>query len=654
MENQPDEITRAFNMLIGSTDPNADPHRVLESLSELERDTLLQMLQEADTTGASPLLRDLWEHDYKYKPVDIVTFLKEDYYLGRIGAGIYPKWWDVLEEIVETNCWDVVFSGSIGTGKTTIATILLTYITYRLSCLRDPQAFYELIAGSRIALGLYNIFKYKVDVTSFSVFEACLSHSPYFKEKFSRDDKKSTQIILPNNVYVTTGASELHAIGESLFGAVIDEANFMRKQGASEQEIGQAHKLHEAIQRRMESRFSRLGRTPGVLVIVSSARDVDDYVEKHVQQRTGQPGFYHAQFALWDVKPKHNYSGKKFQVAIGTQTKSSVILQEGEEPFPGAEVIDVPIEHYEAFDTDVDASIRDLAGKPTYGMNLLIPQRERVHACVDPDRKHPFTKEIITLDHLNEVPIEDYLDFGAMFNVIGSRYRPKVNPTQSRWMHVDLALSGDYAGMAMGHMSGMKHVRRQRNDGSHYVVQAPLLYYDFMLGIKPPQGKGQIDLQAIVAFIIALQTYGFDLQEVTFDGYESASSVQILQKNAINAYVMSVDRNDEAYLHLKQLILEQRANYYDYERFMREITRVQRDLNREKVDHPPGGSKDVSDGAAGVAKHCMTQEGLYTPEYRPQTGTELDRMFRKAGEKPVDEGFDWVASDYKDNVNEVR
>ena len=45
-----------------------------------------------------------------------------------------------------------------------------------------------------------------------------------------------------------------------------------------------------------------------------------------------------------------------------------------------------------------------------------------------------------------------------------------------------------------------------------------------------------------------------------------------------------------------------RLTFYRYDPFMREITNVED--RPDKVDHPPKGSKDVSDAVAGVVFNC--------------------------------------------------
>jgi hypothetical protein len=92
---------------------------------------------------------------------------------------------------------------------------------------------------------------------------------------------------------------------------------------------------------------------------------------------------------------------------------------------------------------------------------------------------------------------------------------------------------------------------------------------------------------------------------VTFDGFQSRDSVQILRKQRVEAGLTSVDRSDEPYMSLKNALYERRIAMYSYDPFIEEMLDLQRDLQRRKVDHPAKsskggkGRKDVSDAVCG-------------------------------------------------------
>ena len=213
--------------------------------------------------------------------------------------------------------------------------------------------------------------------------------------------------------------------------------------------------------------------------------------------------------------------------------------------------------------------------------------------------------------------LADYLDKGSLFGVVRSKLTPRYRPELPRFLHVDLAVSQDCVGMAMGCQDGWQEVRREHADGSAYEVKVPNIRIDFMLRIRPPKGS-EIDLAKITDFIVMLREYGFDFGAVSFDGWQSVSSIQDLKKQGINAMVVSVDRTLTPYSYLKQSLMERRIRMYHYEPFLSEVLHVQHDLKRGKVDHGKTmttidgrtvrGSKDVSDAVAAVVTHIMEEK----------------------------------------------
>src|SRR5690242_21146810 len=94
---------------------------------------------------------------FEERPASIDQFLGEGYL--NIAAGVRPGVRAALIDIFgeESNGHSIarvqraIFTGAIGIGKTTLASIALPYMCHWVLCLRDPQAFFNLLPGSRIA-----------------------------------------------------------------------------------------------------------------------------------------------------------------------------------------------------------------------------------------------------------------------------------------------------------------------------------------------------------------------------------------------------------------------------------------------------------------------------------------------------------------------
>src|SRR6478752_3128878 len=102
-----------------------------------------------------------WLNDHPHfreRPATIDEFLGENYLDidRKVRKGVKQALKDVFGagtpdgerlSIVET----AMITGAIGIGKTTIASIALPYMVHWVLCLNDPQDFFGMLPGSRIA-----------------------------------------------------------------------------------------------------------------------------------------------------------------------------------------------------------------------------------------------------------------------------------------------------------------------------------------------------------------------------------------------------------------------------------------------------------------------------------------------------------------------
>ena len=110
----------------------------LNNLSPEERALALEILKEYSQDGYSTLLEDLKYSDFEEVPVDIMTFISDDRYLGRglysvdeftgeRKCTVFPYWIEKLKEIfpdnITTRYNTVILTGSIGLGKSFIAVV---------------------------------------------------------------------------------------------------------------------------------------------------------------------------------------------------------------------------------------------------------------------------------------------------------------------------------------------------------------------------------------------------------------------------------------------------------------------------------------------------------------------------------------------------
>ncbi|MEW6613924.1 MAG: hypothetical protein AB1401_00410 [Thermodesulfobacteriota bacterium] len=610
--------------------PPSYEYAVTETLanlrSEQEKEYLIKILEEVSTRGESQTLHELEEIKYIERPVDIETFVTEPYYLGTHGVDLYPKLKDDLIELFEGKYNIVILSGSIGWGKDFFTSFVISRLLYEVSCLRNPQRTYGLAQDSSLVFLNLSINATKARKVLFKEIATKIKASQYFKEKFPYESHIMSELRFPKDVRVEPGNSlETSIIGENVFGTAIDEVNFMAYVEGSKMARGrkvydQAELLFSAAQRRMKSRLP-LGDPPGMLIALSSKQYPDDFIERKKDELRDDPKVFVREYAEWETKPASRYLGKTFKVEVSGRHGMSRVLVGNEENIEG-KVIDVPIEYRHDFETDLEGSIRDIAGISVLSVEPFIMQRNKIYDCIQNEREHPFTMVESTLQDGGSIRREILCEHDEELG----RWTPRMNPEARRFIHIDPSLSGDATGFAMGHVYKYVNVVRtgrvrQPNEDEQessrseiHVEFAPVIYIDFMLRIIPPPG-GEIILGDVRTLVYELSVLGFKIHTVSLDSFQSADSLQQLGQKGYNTELLSVDTDITPYSMTKMALYEDRLMLYNYEwvRYGRtygiveELKRLEHNKKKRKVDHPAQYWKDLGDSLAGVVYHCETK-----------------------------------------------
>ncbi|MBA7710070.1 hypothetical protein ES703_118999 [subsurface metagenome] len=311
--------------------------------------------------------------------------------------------------------------------------------------------------------------------------------------------------------FVPGSSSELSPLGENLLGGVIEEANFFpivvgsRKiQNPDEREYDAAKHLRDAIWRRMKSRYQVYGRVPGMLILNSSAKYPDDYLEKLARESDPNETMV-IEHAEWETKPKARYSGEKMHVFIGdSQTLPKIVDNAGEvEEYRGrGEILEVPVEYRTDFDKDILGAIRDIAGKNIRAIDRFLPDDKRIDYMFElgKDLPKPFHNRFehgVFCDELNNAvhPL-NLLRIEERFlgkDKVGEDRTPilRYHPDSPRFIHIDLSSTGSATGICICHVGEIKEVERRmdREGGVTEVLQesVPVIYVDVLLRVLPPE-----------------------------------------------------------------------------------------------------------------------------------------------------------------------
>jgi hypothetical protein len=579
------------------------------------------LLAEVDPARADQLSRELEEGLYHTPPVSMRQFLEDPYYLGESTTTLFPAIKDVLIHMFEAPYREVLLAGSIGYGKTFIASIAMCRILYELSCLRDVQATFGVGPGTEMVLMLVSkslplcreVLKTAVDDK--------IKLSPYFMGKFP--PRFSTDFTMfPNNIRLSIGSyGAERALGKAIVAAVLDETNFPPKRHAQQiqqtlgKELTAAHfdiveKVYQSLVRRIKSRFERVsGDVPGMVILASSAATLDSFTERKMRSAVNDPDVFVVEHSQWSARPEGHFSDEVFYVLCSRSSLRSKILDEAEL----AEIDDAWLEEHEAwlievpedfrvdFEGNLEDSLRDIAGVSTQAISAFFQRVEAIDACIV-DRPHPFT------DYVWVAGSPGQFNWKQMCRSVQRRlpgghveeaWVPREAPSAPRWIHIDVSTNRDYTGFCMGRIERWVEVVRRDGDGNRFTDSAPYYIIEVLLSIRPPTGE-QIYMPDLRRLVYELQTHGYPIAGFSTDKYEHVEMHQQIQRRGIHAELISMDTTMDPYEELKSAIYEHRIEYYHHELLLNELRALEVDRIKGKVDHLKHKTKDLADSLAGA------------------------------------------------------
>lgn len=279
--------------------------------------------------GESTLFSALSKSEYKRQPVSIEQFVRDPYYLGNTCENIYPQLLKDLNELFAGGYQEAIFTGSIGWGKTFLASIGVCRVLYELSCLHDPHKSLKIAHDTNIAVVCLSVNEMLAVKVAFENIATKIKASPYFQEHFPFEPTKK-EMRFPNNIWVAARATtDTSALGLNVVSALLDETNFMPSKGKDASRMGyvdHAEVIYNTIQRRMKSRFQNQGKLPGMLFVVSSKKTTDDFTARRVRESRNDSAVFVRDYSLWDVK-RENFSKEMFHVIVGNESTPSKILE---------------------------------------------------------------------------------------------------------------------------------------------------------------------------------------------------------------------------------------------------------------------------------------------------------------------------------------
>ena len=603
-----------------------------DNLTEQEKKEVLKILHQISDKGVSQTYNALLYSDYEEIPVDIETFLREPKFLGKgliDDEGrftVFPYWVELLKKIYPdpfkpATCNTLALTGSIGIGKSFVAVLIGLYELYRMMCLKDPYVYYGLQPIDKITFAFMNITLDASKGVAWDKMQQLLQTSEWFMDKGKVSGTVNELWSPPKGIELVAGSLSRHIIGRAVYFAFFDEVSFQPNQDI-EKQIEKAKALVNTAVARMQSRFMKNNVNPTILVLASSKRTEQSYMETFIESKKKNESktTLVVDEPQWVIREDKN-TQQKFNVAIGNKFLSSEVvpLDATEKDLSiyrdrGYNIIEVPMGYYENFIDDIDIALTDIAGISTTSSSRYI-SGPRLVEVKNKDIKNPFTKDIIEVGNSND----DTAQYSDFFNM---DYVDKSMMEKPLYVHLDMSISGDKTGIAGVWIKGIKTPEEGKPDNHELVYKLA-----FSVSIKAPKGY-QISFEKNRQFIYWLRDNGFNVKGVSCDTFQSYDLLQQLSAKNFDTQIISVDRVTDKickpYQYFKSTIYENRIEMYDSKLLTEEIIGLERNNNSGKIDHTPSGinSKDQSDAVCGALWNASN----HAEEFDFEFGDRIDSM----------------------------
>jgi hypothetical protein len=498
-----------------------------------------------------------------------------------------------------------MITGGIGIGKTTIASVVLPYLAHWTLCLRDPQGFFNLLPGSRLAFMQMSTSGKQAKEVVFGDIKARIQYSPWFK-KYPYDPKFKNQLRFnQKEVWILPGDSgETTFEGYNILGGILDEADSHKVTEHKDY----AEQGYTTINSRIESRFAQVQgqdgtvRSYGFLLVIGQMKKGNGFAAKKYREFKADPDAYAARMAIWESFGWDRYlddNGERDSFFYHTErheiipkTVASLVKDVDKD-----KLIEVPNAFKLSFENSPQKALRDLAGIPPVTGSPFITLVHRITEC---------RERWVTRYNKNNLDMEAIRAPVDPQNRIEKWFR--CTDSLPRVAHIDIAYSseGDGLGLAIGHVPEVVKIEGELK---------PIIVFDLLMRVKAPAGREIFigDIRRIIYHI--KDDLKFKIRFISTDGFQSTDTRQQFERRRIGTEIISMDRQLGPYEDLREAIYEGRVefpeylvNYNDNDTELTEIAiKELMELvdNGKKVDHPDGGSKDVADSMAGVVYTLM-------------------------------------------------
>ncbi len=465
----PPTVSSKGNLTKKSRDAIAVAKHIAKSLDNQQFGELYIHAVEQAALGNDAYLRFM--DKLREPPVPIETFLDSPEFMGATDLQLWPK---VRQAIIEINkdWWkgwktaygEALLMGSTSSGKSEISKVTIAYHLHILGCMKDAQTYWNLPTSTSIVFIIQAAKPHVTRKIIYAPLRKYVETMPWFQRNMRPNPLIEAEMYFTaQNIRVVPGGTDADAVlGEAIIGGVIDEINFMdivqnsKKAQVSTGRMGiydQGQNTYDTVSRRKRGRFLSNGPQVGILCVASSTRYKGDFTDKRKQEvldfdiRTTYI-YDKPQYEVW---PQERYSGEKFTVLIANDAADDLRIFTQDEEVPNiGRTLQIPVEYLDDFRTDPSGALRDVAGISVGSLNPFFRQRFKIAEAVEAGQEQG----------LESFLYKDNVILSVEGLPIVKRGHYCRNPHRPRYVHVDLALSGDRCGIAMLRYDGMKEMIR--------------------------------------------------------------------------------------------------------------------------------------------------------------------------------------------------
>jgi hypothetical protein len=541
---------------------------------------------------------------FSEEPVPLDIFVRDKKYLGNPPLSdvqyeavryteriYYPELYPLMAKEFNDTYWTditrmvnfVTLQWGKGSGKDHICRIASMRIAYLLMCLISPQEYYGIPEQDTIHMLNVASSSTQAQQAFFTPITRAVK-SGWFKD---RCDPHINTISYAKNIECISGHSDAETQeGLNLMLGIADEVDAFKSKGEIVvRRIRSAREPTKSVENILDMiRTSGSTRFPQVFknVRISYPR----YLGSMIQQLT--------RTAREDLKKKGEASRHFLSGPLATWEVNPRVT--GKDMFA------------DDYETDPVMARSKYECKPSRAVNPYFRNHDAVDATfldVPPPVKVSYKRE-----HKAWVPFYAYRpDFKP---IVGAVYA----------MHADMAISGDKAGIALAHVQKYETYEKilagPEGEDVPFLDRRPVIKVDFVLAFEAdislkPAREIQIRWARQLAFELVQR--GFTIKQMTYDGFQSEDSMQILRSRGIDSKKVSTDANIEPYRNLRDIMYEGRLATPKNTLLREELLSLTKLVNG-KIDHPASSSKDLADAFACAAQGAVEVGGEEDPQQR--------------------------------------